>query len=152
MHKQFTIAVAVALFLTLSGCGGGAGSLNNGTPNTPQPGGGVPRSEIQHLIIVVMQNASFDHLFSTYSGANGIDPSAPSYKQADSSGNMIQASLLADLSPADLNHTRTSYVAAYDSGKMDKYAATNGPTSMGYYDDTSVGTAADGRQFGVNTL
>ena len=152
MHKQFTIAVAVALFFVLSGCGGGAGSMNNGNPTTPQSGGGVPRSEIQHLIIVVMQNASFDHLFSTYSGANGIDPSAPSYKQVDSSGNMIQASLLTDLSPADLNHTRTSYLAAYDSGKMDKYAATNGPTSMDYYDNTSVGTAADGRQFGVNTL
>jgi phospholipase C len=152
MHKQFSIAVATALFLALSGCGGGAGSLNNGTPNTPPTGGGVPRSEIQHLIIVVMQNASFDHLFSTYSGANGIDPNAPSYKQVDASGNTVQPSLLASLSPADLNHTRTSYLAAYDSGKMDKYAATNGSISMDYYDNTSVSTAADGRQFGVNTL
>ena len=152
MHKQFSIAIVVVLCFALSGCGGGAGSGNNGTPNSPPTGGGVPRSEIQHLIIVVMQNASFDHLFSTYSGANGIDPSAPSYKQIDSSGKTVQPSLLTNLSPPDLNHTRTSYLDAYDSGKMDKYAATNGSTSMDYYDNTSVGTASDGRQFGVNTL
>jgi len=84
MHKQLSIVAVVVLFLALSGCGGDAGSGNNGTPNSPPGGGGAgPRSEIQHLIIVVMQNASFDHLFSTYSGANGIDPSAPSYRQLD---------------------------------------------------------------------
>src|SRR5205807_6511114 len=60
--------------------------------------------------------------------------------------------ILTNLSPADLNHTNTSYLAAYDSGKMDKYASTNGAISMDYYDNTTVGTAADGRQFGVNTL
>jgi phospholipase C len=152
MHKQFSIPVAVALSIALSGCGGGAGSVHNSTQNTPPPRQGVPRSGIQHLIMVVMQNSSFDHLFGTYTGANGIDPSAPSYKQVDSSGYTVQPSLLTTLSPADLNHTRTSYLAAYDSGKMDKYAATNGSMSMDYYDNTSIGTAADGRQFGVNTL
>ena len=151
MYKQFSIVVLVALFV-LSGCGGVAGTGNNGTQNTPPTGRGIPRSEIQHLIILVMQNSSFDHLFSTYSGANGIDPSAPSYKQVDSAGNTVQPSLLTNLNPADLNHTRTSYLDAYDSGKMDQYAVTNGSMSMDYYDNTSVGTAAYGRQFGVNTL
>jgi len=152
MYKRLSTVVLGVLFLALSGCGG-TGTGYNGVPSSPPPaGGGAARSGIQHLIIVVMQNASFDHLFSTYSGANGIDPSAPSYRQVDSSGATVQPSLLADLSPADLNHTRSSYLAAYNSGTMDKYAATNGPTSMDYYDNTSVGAASDGRQFGVNTL
>src|SRR3974390_2586010 len=152
MLKQFSIAVPVALFIALSGCGGGTESLNKNIQNPPPPKASVPRSAIQHLIIIAMQNSSFDHLFSTYSGANGIDPNAPSYTQVDSSGNTVQPALLTNLSPADLNHTRTSYLAAYDSGKMDRYAATNGSISMDYYDNTSIGTAADGRQFGVNTL
>jgi len=152
MYKRLSTVVLGVLFLALSGCGG-TGTGYNGVPSSPPPaGGGAARSGIQHLIIVVMQNASFDHLFSTYSGANGIDPSAPSYRQVDSSGATVQPSLLADLSPADLNHTRSSYLAAYNSGTMDKYAATNGPTSMDYYDNTSIGTTADGQQFGVDTL
>jgi phospholipase C len=35
---------------------------------------------------------------------------------------------------------------------MDQYASTNGAMSMDYYDNTTIGTAGDGRQFGVNTL
>jgi phospholipase C len=151
MHKRLLAIQGIgALVLMLCSCGGGgAGSSNN---LKQPPGTRVPRSEIQHLVIVVMQNASFDHLFGTYSGANGLNPSLPSYTQKDASGNTVQPQLLTNLSPADLNHTNTSYLAAYDSGKMDKYAATNGAVSMDYYDNTSVGTAADGRQFGVNTL
>lgn len=112
----------------------------------------VPRSPIQHLIIVVMQNSSFDHLFGTYPGANGLDPSLPSYTQTDQAGKAISPQLLTDLSPADLNHTQASYTIAFDSGKMDKYAFENGDMAMDHYDNTSISTAADGRQFGVNTL
>jgi phospholipase C len=150
MFKQLLSFSGIgALLLAASSCGGGSGS---GTNLQQPPGNRVPRSGIQHLIIVVMQNASFDHLFGTYSGVNGLDPTAPSYKQVDASGNTVQPSLLTNLSPADLNHTQTSYVSAYDSGKMDKYASTNGAMSMDYYDNTSIGTAADGRKFGVNTI
>lgn len=139
-----------ALCLILSACGGGSGS---GTINQQLPTPGrVPRSGIDHLIIVVMQNASFDHLFGTYPGADGLDPNAPSYNQVDSSGNIVHPQLLTNLSPSDLQHTRTSYQFAYDNGKMDKYAAGNGVVSMDYYDNTSISTASDGRQFGVNTL
>ncbi|HEV2696347.1 MAG TPA: alkaline phosphatase family protein [Terriglobales bacterium] len=112
----------------------------------------MPRSGINHLIIVVMQNNSFDHLFGTYPNGNGLDPSAASYKQLDKAGNTIQPQLLTNLAPDDLNHTRTSYQAAYDSGKMDKYAFENGDISMDYFDSTSTGTTNDGRQFGAATL
>jgi len=150
MYKQGLSFWAIAvLLLGLCSCGGVGGSSNN---LQQPPGNRVPRSEVSHLIIVVMQNASFDHLFGTFSGANGLDPSAASYTQKDASGNTVQPQLLTNLSPADLNHTRTSYLSAYDSGKMDKYASTNGTISMDYYDNTSIGTAGDGRQFGVNTL
>lgn len=138
------------LCLILSSCGGGSGSgnINQQLPTS----GRVPRSGINHLIIVVMQNASFDHLFGTYPGADGLDPNAASYKQVDSSGNTVHPQLLTNLSPSDLQHTRASYQFAYDNGKMDKYAAGNGVMSMDYYDKTSISTASDGRQFGVNTL
>jgi phospholipase C len=150
MYKRWLNTLAgLGLLWVLCSCGGGGGTSTN---LQQQPGVRVPRSEIQHLVIVVMQNASFDHLFGTYSGAKGLDPSAPSYTQKDASGNTVQPQLLTNLSPGDLQHTAGSYQFAYDNGKMDKYAAGNGAVSMDYYDNTSTGKASDGRQFGVDTL
>ena len=142
------------LCMVLASCGGGSSNTQTpGDPAPPDPRSSVPRSAVKHLMIVVMQNASFDHLFGTYPGTtHGLDSSLPSYHQIDQAGNMITPHLLTDLSPDDLHHTATSYQIAFDSGKMDKYAFENGDESMGYYDDTSIGTANDGQQFGVNTL
>ena len=151
------LAERVALFslcMVLASCGGGPNGTQ--TPNDPPsdpPPSGVPRSAIKHLMIVVMQNSSFDHLFGTYPATTrGLDSSLPSYHQVDQAGNTITPQLMTDLAPPDLRHTATSYQTAFDSGKMDKYAFENGDESMGYYDKTSIGTANDGRQFGVNTL
>src|ERR1051325_3486848 len=119
-----TLSAMSLLMLVLCSCGGGAGSgSGSGASSDPPPpaGSGLARSGVNHLIIVVMQNASFDHLFGTYGAGNGLNPSAPSYRQKTASGSTVQPQLLTDLSPADLNHTRTSYLAAYDSGKMDQY-------------------------------
>jgi phospholipase C len=138
--------------MVLASCGGGTGSQTTDPPPIDPPSS-VPRSAIKHLMIVVMQNASFDHLFGTYpGGTHGLDSSLPSYHQTDQAGNTITAQLMTNLSPADLHHTATSYQIAFDSGNMDKYALENGDESMGYFDNTSIGTANDGRQFGVNTL
>jgi phospholipase C len=154
--NKFALRLAglVVLCFALASCGGGAvNQIQTATRiTTPPPATSVPRSAIKHLMIVVMQNSSFDHLFGTYVGANGLNPSLPSYRQVDRAGNTVMPYLLTNLSPADLHHTRTSYQIAYDSGKMDKYAWENGDQSMGYFDDTSIGTANDGKQFGVNIL
>ncbi|HJT72002.1 MAG TPA: alkaline phosphatase family protein [Terriglobales bacterium] len=142
--------VLVCICLALSGCSGV--THGGGNPGPPQQLSQVPRSAIKNLIVVILQNNSFDHLFGTYSGANGLDPSLPSYQQVDQAGKTITESLLGNLSPDDLNHTQKSYQAAYNSGKMDKYAWENGDESMSYYDNTSVGTNANGEQSGVNVL
>jgi phospholipase C len=142
------------LCLVLASCGGGGGTNQTHTTTqvTTPPPPAVPRSSIKNLMIVVLQNNSFDHLFGTYVGANGLNPALLSYHQTDQAGSTITPQLLSNLSPDDLHHTRTSYQAAYDSGNMDKYAWENGDVSMDYFDNTSVGTANDGQLFGVNTL
>jgi len=151
MSKKAVQLFALGLLcMVFDACGGG-GTADQQKMDPP-PSSHIPRSSIEHLIIISMQNASFDHLFGTYSGANGLDSTADSYNQTDQAGNTVHPTLLTDLSPADLNHTQKSYTIAYDSGKMDKYAWENGDQSMAYYDNSSVGTAEDGRQFGVDTL
>lgn len=153
MSKRALWSTTCLLMSAISiSCGGGGTSNNITNQPPPQSSAQVPRSAINHLIVVVMQNASFDHLFGTYPAANGLDPSAPSYAQVDRAGNTVHPQLLTNLSPDDLNHTRSSYQAAYDSGKMDKYAFENGDMSMDYYDSSTIGTANDGKQYGVSTL
>lgn len=151
--RVFGRTAFISLCLVLGGCSGV--SSNSGTLNNPQPpvqAEQIPRSAIKNLMVVILQNNSFDHLFGTFPGANGLNPSLPSYQQTDQAGNIITPQLLATLTPTDLNHTAQSYQIAYDSGKMDKYAWENGDESMGYYDNTTIGAANDGQQFGVNTL
>lgn len=121
------------------------------TPPPAQPPGSV-NSPISHVIILMMQNHSFDNLFGTFPGANGLDPNVPSYHQVDAQGNTVSPALVKSLSTPDLNHDRPSYLAAWDNGKMDKYAFTNGDLSMDYYDDSISGTASDGSAYGIGTL
>jgi phospholipase C len=109
-------------------------------------------SPISHLIVVMMQNNSFDHLFGTFPNANGLDPSAASYTQVDAKGKTVYPGLLTNLAPGNVHHTRASYIAAYHEGKMDKYAYENGDMSMDYFNDSSIGTAKDGTRHGVGTL
>jgi phospholipase C len=153
MNFLLKIAGLATLCLALASCGGGTGKTQTPSdPSTSDPPSSVPRSSIKNLMIVVMQNSSFDHLFGTYPGANGLDSTLPSYRQVDHAGNTITPQLMTNLSPDDLNHTASTYQIAFDSGKMDKYAFENGDESMGYYNSTTIGTASDGQQFGVKTL
>lgn len=159
-HNTLLTLFASLCLAILSGCGsntsmttGGGTDTGGGTGGSGGTGaGGGSKTNISHLIIILMQNHSFDNLFGTYPGANGLDPSLPSYRQVDKSGNTVSPTLLTALSTADLNHDRTSYIAAWNNGNMDKYAYTNGDLSMQYYDNTVSGAASDGRKFGISTL
>src|ERR1700751_1913846 len=102
------IAGFAVLALILSGCGGDS-TVNVITEGEAPPALSpanrqVPPSAINHMILVVMQNNSFDHLFGTYPNANGLDPTAPSYQQVDQAGSTVHPQLLTNLSPSDLNH------------------------------------------------
>jgi phospholipase C len=88
-----------------------------------------------------MQNRSFDHLFGTFPGVNGIVPGVPGYTQKDAGGKTVTPFLLTNAAPADLSHSRKTFLRVWNHGKMDKYAFYNGDTSMGHYDNTTPGMA-----------
>jgi phospholipase C len=97
------------------------------------------QSPIQHLIVIQLQNHSFDNLFGTFPGANGIDPSESSYSQTDANGNVVTPHELTTASTSDLPHSHQNYLNVWDHGAMDKYAYYNGSLSMGYYDNSMAG-------------
>jgi phospholipase C len=114
-------------------------TVGTAPPPPPPPPPGGTNSPIKHVIVVVMQNRGFDHLFGTMAGVEGISPNVPGYRQTDANGNSVTPFLEANASTADLNHSRSTYLAAWDKGLMDKYAATNGTLSMAHYDNTMPG-------------
>jgi phospholipase C len=91
------------------------------------------------VIVVVMQNGSFDHLFGTFPGANGPTPTSPGFTQLDSSGRPVTPFLLTKLAPPDLKHGRRDFLKMVNAGLMDRFAAVNGSRAMGYYDNTIAG-------------
>jgi len=138
-HRFLTLAAAAALAMGMSAC--------RGLSTQNSDGGGAnaaTQSSVKRVIVIVMQNASFDHLFGTFPAPSGqtvegLRPGVPGYVQPSSSGGTISPFLLTDTNPPDLGHSHADYVATIDGGKMDGFGNRIGNTSMGYYDSSIVG-------------
>jgi len=127
----------VPLLALIIGCGGVNSSSSSSSPTpTPTP---VAQAQVKNVIVVIMQNRSFDHLFGTFPGANGIKPGVPGFSQTDATGATVTPQLLTLLSTPDLPHLRSDFLRVWDSGAMDKYAFYNGDVAMGHYDNTTQG-------------
>jgi len=129
--KRILGILSSAFVLALSGCGG-VSQMGNPSP-TPTPG------TISNVIVVIMQNRSFDNLFGTFPGAEGIRPGVPGFSQVDANGNTVTPMLLTNIAVDDLPHVRQDLLKVWDNGNMDKYALNNGDVSMGHYDNTTPG-------------
>ncbi|HEY1810641.1 MAG TPA: alkaline phosphatase family protein [Acidobacteriaceae bacterium] len=149
-----TATTTYTITATGAGSGSGAAPTKTAAATVTVTGGttGTPQSAITHLIVLILQNHSFDNLFGTFPGADGLDTSLPSYTQTDAAGNTVTPRLVSQMDAPNINHDITTYTAAWDNGKMDKYAYTNGDISMDYYDNTVSGTASDGTTWGVDTI
>lgn len=116
-----------------------------------------PMGKIHHLVVIYLENHSFDNLYGFFAGANGLSSGSLSNTQRDLAGN-VYATLpqtLASPFPADLPNQPFSieaYVPAnkkipdlvhrfyqeqeqIDGGKMDHFAAISDAKGevMGYY-------------------
>src|SRR5690349_5115029 len=101
-------------------------------------------SPIQHVVILILQNISFDHLYGKFPPVNGntiegLRPGIPGFTQVDAAGKSVSPFLLTDTAPAALPEGRKAYLADLDNGAMDKFAFTEGDNSMGYYDNSIPG-------------
>lgn len=140
----------VATTLVLSSCGGALTADNRPPTPTPSPTATpvasptpTPDTAIKHVVVLVLQNSSFDHMFGTFTSdgntVEGIREGVPGYTQKDSSGKDVSPFLLTDLSPPALPEGRAKYTEAMNGGLMDKYALVEGRLSMGYYDGSTAG-------------
>jgi phospholipase C len=107
-------------------------------------------NDIEHVVILIQENRSFDHYFGTYRGVRGFgDPNAlpgvfaqPGYAPAP--GGLYPFHLDSFNSGEctnDINHSWAPQHAYWDNGAMDGFVrehvavdgAVNGPLTMGYY-------------------
>jgi phospholipase C len=88
-------------------------------------------SKIQHIVVVVQENRTFDNYFGTFPGANGI-PSGVC--MPNPTGTCVKPHQLTATVTPDLPHDWLPSLRAYDHGKMDGFmVAEHSTNTMGYY-------------------
>ena len=119
--SRSALAMGAAAAL-LAGCGGASLSL-------PQPmrdirHRGTGSSPIQHVVLIIQENRSFDNLFAKFPGAHGATKGKEKVKK---DGKWVTKTILLKPEPLvpathyDLSHCRASYLLDYDNGKMDGF-------------------------------
>ncbi|MGA8030459.1 MAG: alkaline phosphatase family protein [Bryobacteraceae bacterium] len=107
---------------------------SGGVPPPPPP------SPINHIVVVTMENRSFDHFLGWLPGADGWQTKDPGVTYTDSSGHTYPPQNLGtDFTgcghPVPNNSYGTPNLTAYDDGKMDGFLRVPGNDiySIGYY-------------------
>ncbi len=125
---------AGVIVLATLGCRGPLGAGSSAPPDA------ATLSPVKRLVVVVLQNSSFDHMFAMFPGVQDpLTPASKGFSQTDSSGATVTAYLETNPFLADLPHGHTSYVDSVDNGAMDGFAKQGGSTAMSHYDDTIPG-------------
>ncbi|HEX9333126.1 MAG TPA: alkaline phosphatase family protein [Anaerolineales bacterium] len=105
-----------------------------------------PNTPIQHFIVLMQENHTFDNYFGTYPGADGI-PSGVcmSVDPADTTKkDCVEPYHIGDRPIDDLDHSLGTFNLQYNDGKMDGFVYAlnqrnqNGALTMGYYDGSDL--------------
>jgi phospholipase C len=137
-------AVAELASLGLHGCG-----ISSLVPSVPS--GCSKLTDIEHVVILIQENRSFDHYFGSYRGVRGFSDQSAAFQQPDPANTMSSpiGTLLPfhlDTSQAnaacthDISHDWVPQHQSWDNGAMDGFVSSRLPVnpddavlSMGYY-------------------
>ena len=104
--RSVVVSTIASSLLGCSGCHTG-----NLAPPTSTP--------IQHVVVIMQENRSFDHLFNGFPGADTVSSGM-------NQGVVVPLTVTPLGNGPDLDHTHTGWWRQWDGGKMDNFA-TNGP-------------------------
>jgi phospholipase C len=145
LNRRSLIAAAAAAGAASTAAQAASGAVSGGAPSK--------LSDIDHFIILMKENRSFDHYFGTLRGVRGFDdptarrPDGGSlFKQADAihpDGHILPFRLNTLQSSGqrthDLSHAWSAQHASWNGGAMDQWIAAHraadgerGPMTMGY--------------------
>lgn len=117
--------------------GASAGTRSQETqPNTP----------IEHFIVLMQENHTFDNYFGTYPGAEGFPTGTciPVDPFEKSTNECVKPFHIGDRPIDDLDHSLGTFNMQYNDGKMDGFVYAlnqrnqDGAMALGYYDDRDL--------------
>lgn len=140
LRVRMTLLVALALLPAVA-------LAQEGTP-AAGAGGPRPTTPIEHTLVLIQENHSFDNYFGTYPGADGFPPDTcmPVDPFDATSTDCIKPFHIGDndVEVADPDHSLRTALLQYNDGKMDGFVhalnqrSQDGRMAMGYYDDRDL--------------
>src|SRR6185312_11218256 len=95
--------------LGLAGCGGGSIT----SPSIPSlPSVCSKLTDIEHVIILIQENRSFDHYFGSYRGVRGFSDQSAAFQQPDSANTTV--SPVGKLLPFHLDTSQVNAACTHD--------------------------------------
>ena len=140
-------ALAELTSLSLHGCAGGSVSSSP----SPSPASCSKISDIEHVVILIQENRSFDHYFGSYRGVRGFSDQSMAFQQPDPAnttnapiGQLLPFHLDTTTTNAacthDITHDWVPQHQSWDSGAMDGLVTSrlainsnDAVLAMGYY-------------------
>lgn len=101
---------------------------------------------IEHFIVLMQENHTFDNYFGTYPGANGIPEGTciPVDPFDENNTECVEPFHIGDRPIEDLDHSDSTFNLQYNDGQMNGFVYAlnqrnqNGAMAMGYYDDRDL--------------
>ncbi len=134
MRRALKWAAILPLFVLLIGASG------------PPAGASLTKTPIQHLIVLMQENHTFDNYFGTYPGADGFtaDTCVPVNPFEVSKTECVEPFRIGDLPIENLDHSRQTFRLQYNEGRMNGFIHAlnirnqDGRLAVGYYDDQEL--------------
>jgi phospholipase C len=94
---------------------------------------------IDHVVIVLQENHTFDNYFGTYPGADGLTGKTICLPNAPGSSQRTSPFHSPTRTPADMDHGPTAARADFDGGAMAGFVYTEAtPATMSYFDSSDL--------------
>jgi phospholipase C len=134
--RSIYLFILTALMIPLLGMPLRSAAQSANDPNTP----------IEHFIVVMQQNHTFDNYFGTYPGANGIPQGicVPITLSDEKNRQCVAPYEITNHPISDLSHSDTTFRDQYQNGKMNGFVDAlnkinqDGRLSMGYFTDRDI--------------
>src|SRR5579863_2232812 len=121
------LAAAFIAVFGLVSCAGGSASPDAGAIaqrfSSPVRANSGTSNYLQHVVIVIQENRSFDDLFATFPGADGT---TFGYMKTPSGDQYVPLAKVSLLEKCDFGHSYRSVQPDYDKGKMDGFGDEGG--------------------------